>query len=474
MRCHTRPRDHQRDALRFCKGRDFVGLLMEVGAGKTWVAENWLVNDDDMLPALVLCRKDDIWTWLDQVKEHAPNTLGKPFVATPRRPRQRGKRNVLMRQQLRDNPNTPLWLANHDAAKTHYAQFARGPWKTLIIDESTDCIKKHNTDRTRKITNLGKRVSKRMIMTGTPITNKPDDIFSQLRFLSPTLLGSNFYKFRERFYWPEPSGYAWHLLKRNEHKLTEIINSCCFRVLLDECSDLPKPIYKVIRVPQSPEQARLLKQVRLEYRAQFEEQGVLQTIELNYSLSQLQKALQITGGFMYVDRQHSVHEVKTYKPDALAALLRSELAPVPKIVIWCSFVHEVRIISRLLDEMGIKHVRLWKKTKDRYKPRRQFRDDPRARIFLSQVGYGTGMNELICANTAVYYSNSLKLKDRIQSQGRTRRTGSEIHKHILYYDLLTQGGSDLTLYRRLRQHHNVASRIVDPAYASEIIFGVDI
>jgi len=196
MRCHTRPRDHQRAALKFCKGRDYVGLIMEVGTGKTWVAENWLANDKDMLPALVLCRKDDIWTWLDEIKKHAPNTLGNPFIATPQRPRQRMKRSTRMQQQLRDNPNTPLWLANHDAAKTHYAQFARGPWKTLIIDESTDCIKRHNSDRTRKITSLGKRIPKRMIMTGTPITNKPADIFSQLRFLSPDLLGSSFYKFR--------------------------------------------------------------------------------------------------------------------------------------------------------------------------------------------------------------------------------------------------------------------------------------
>ncbi|MDR0919623.1 MAG: DEAD/DEAH box helicase family protein [Oscillospiraceae bacterium] len=118
---------------------------------------------------------------------------------------------------------------------------------SLIICDEGHKLKTHNTNVSKAMHRLGKIAKYRLLLTGTIITNKPIDVFSQYKFLNPEVFGNSFYSFRNRYF--DLVGYGNHtpILKKNmEPELTQKIHSIAFRATKSECLDLP-PITDIIR-----------------------------------------------------------------------------------------------------------------------------------------------------------------------------------------------------------------------------------
>ena len=185
-------------------------------------------------------------------------------------------------------------------------------------------------------------------------------------------------------------------------------------------------------------------------------------VEIDHIVTQLTKLRQVSSGFIY-DENHEAVWFKSYKLKLLIDLLKDPdyLANKKKIVIWCAHTAEICMlvaVAATLKMGAVAFIGGSRKRKD--EARRRFRDDKSVRLFIGQVDSGIGMNELVVSDTAVYFSNSFKVVSRQQSMRRIRRKGSQIHKVITYWDLVTEGSYDEVVLKSLKGNISVANYIL--------------
>ncbi len=174
----------------------------------------------------------------------------------------------------------------------------------MIVDEST-VIKTHNAKRTKNLLKLSKDIAYKRILTGTPVTKSPLDIFTQFAFLDPKILGqSNYYAFRARYAKiinrPTSGGRHFPLITGYQRldELEEKIYSAAFRVKKDECVDLPEKIYMKRFIPMSEKQLVAYESLRRNAMFIFNDKT---TTSVN-RLSQIVKLHQVCCGFTINDQ----------------------------------------------------------------------------------------------------------------------------------------------------------------------------
>jgi hypothetical protein len=194
-------------------------------------------------------------------------------------------------------------------------------------------------------------------------------------------------------------------------------------------------------------------------------------MELSQVIVQLAKLKQVASGFIY-DENGEPHWLRNHKLPFLFKMLTDPdyFGDKPKVVIWCSHTAEIERVAEEATNRGIKHVTFYgSNRKQKNAARVQFRDDPKTRLFIGQVDSGVGMNELIIADTAIWYSNSLKVVSKQQSSRRNRRRGSEIHDRIHHVNICTEGTVDFPLAKSIKAAMNLAHDIMDACRAGESV-----
>ncbi len=421
-----KPMPQQSEALRFLGAHDGqAGLFMACGTGKTLVAIRYGKRH---LPALVLCRQDDFMTWRQELEEERVNPHHIRFI-----------------QSSKDSPFSDLgrWnIITYDLAKKYTKKIRSIPFQVAVADES-HMIKRWKARRTKAIIRCTRHIPSRIPMTGTPITNDPEDVFSQCLFAdNGKAFGNNYWSFRNHYY--IQSGPGWYLKHNAKQKIISRLRGMAYYVHEDDVLKLP-PIRRLIKsVPMSGQQRRQNDKILNDWEIQL---AGRETIEIDQVITQLTKLRQVASGFIY-DENHEAVWLKCYKLKLLISLLKDPdyLANKKKIVIWCAHTAEICMLVAVAATLKIGAVAFRggsRKRKD--EARRRFRDDKTIKLFIGQVDSGVGMNELVVSDTAVYYSNSFKVVSRQQSMRRIRRKGSEIHKTITYWDLVTEG----TVYERI-------------------------
>lgn len=435
------------------------GLTSEMGTGKTLTAIYWALKLK-LKRVAVIGRKDDLTTWENEIQTHSDARFINVCAV-----KSKAKRAARLKSYV-DDPGATFCLLTYDSVKQLQEALEVIDWDGVIADEMTE-IKHPNTKRTKAIMKVYGATPHRMGMTGTPVTNSPEDLFSQMRFIDGgKRLGTNFWSFRNKWFWPEPHGHKWHLFPENRAKLTKLMYQVCIRFTKEQALELPPKVYLKRECEMTPEQWKIYNQIRDEYELTLASGEIW---EFDYAVQQFIKMLQVTGGFYY-DPEHRPIDLPSGKLATLKWMLGlPEFRSTKKIVIWATFNHELELIRNLATELGYHGVVFWKHTPDRRAARLQFQDDPRCQLFIGQAASGIGMNELKVSDTVFYYSRSLKLIHRMQSEDRTHRKGSEIHSRIRYIDMVAPGTVDMKVYSMLRKYKDVADVIVNSARAREFI-----
>lgn len=438
----------QDEAVRFGLKHKRWGLLFEMGLGKTKTAIRW-IERSGLRRIMVIGRFDDLATWEEELTQYSKLDF---FNVCARKKRDWRA----MALCLAAASDIPIILITYDAIKQLKPLVKEVEWDGVVADEVAEL--RHDSQRTRAVIECTEHIPNRVGMTGTMITNSPMNVFFQMKFIDGgETLGDNFYKFRARFFWPEPGGHRWHIFSDKLKTLHQLIRRKCVRARKAEVLDLPPKVYLRRVCSLTAEQQAAYERARDEFELELKSGEVL---EMQYIIQQFTKLLQITGGFYYTDE--GPVDLQSGKLDELRYMLDlAEFRQTKKIVIWAAFNHELARIRDLAIELGYHGVMLWKHTPDRKAARLQFRDDPNCQLFLGQVASGIGMNELKVADTVFYFSRSLKLIHRLQSEDRTHRKGSEIHRSIRYIDMLVPKTADEKVYRMLRKHKDVADAIID-------------
>lgn len=460
MKYKTQPMLVQRKSLEFMlRTRPGVGLINDMGLGKTMTAIYWAMKLG-LKRVAVVGRLDDLDTWSDEIPAHSDRT----FYNVCGTKSSKKYRRARLAKALSIGPM--FYLMTYDSVKQLEPQLRRVEWDGVIVDEITEI--KHGSKRTKAVLRVFGQVPHRVGMTGTMVTNSPEDVFYQMQFIDGgQRFGTNFWAFRKRYFWPEPQGHRWHLFPENLARIRKKIFEVCIRFKKEDALDLPPKVFLRRPCRMTPQQQERYDRLRREFELELNDGRI---IELQYIVQQFTKMLQVVGGFYYTDE--GTENLPCGKLDELRWMLDlPEFRETKKIVIWAAFNHELELIRDTAVKLGYHGTMFWKWTPDRKAARQRFAQDPDCQMFIGQVASGIGINELKVSDTVFYYSRSLKLAHRLQSIDRTHRKGSEIHKSIRYIDMVVPGTVDARVYSMLQKYKDVADQIMDGRTALEWMRG---
>ena len=462
----TKPYAHQLKALEMSWNRETFAYFMEMGTGKTKVLiDNMMMLYDKgkIDGALIIAPKGVIGTWYTQelpahLVDHIENvTVLWQANITKSQSRKLGT-------LFKTGEELHILIMNVEAFSTQKGVDFAGKFmlshKTLmVIDESTT-IKNPKAKRTRNILQLADRSQYRRILTGAPVTKNPLDLFSQCYFLDPYHLDhQSYYSFRTRYAIMKTAhiaGRSIQLVSGFKHldELSEKLKPFSYRVLKEDCLDLPDKIYMKRIIELTSEQKQVYEQMRKEALAILRGK----TITTMTALTQLMRLHQITCGHFAAD-DGTIQTIKNNRLNELMDVLEEIEG---KAIIWAHYQYDIKSIIKeitkvhgpgaVVDYYGLT-------PQDERQPNiKRFQDDPRCRFLVgtpSTGGYGI---TLTAANTVIYYSNGYDLEKRLQSEDRAHRIGQ--HKPVTYVDILAEETVDEKIVKSLRKKINIASEVL--------------
>ena len=466
-RFKTKPYEHQLIALEKSWDKEEYAYFMEMGTGKSKVLIDniaILYDKGKINGVLIVAPKGVYKNWYSsEIPTHlASHVQYKSVLWTASISKTKQEElNSLFKSDF----NLHVLVMNVEAFSTKKGlQFALkflNSHKTLMaVDESTT-IKTPSAKRTKSILALSKSAVYRRILTGSPITKSPLDLYTQCGFLNDELLGfSSYYAFRSR--------YA-HMIERNFggrrvqivknyqrlDELSKLIEPFSYRVLKEDCLDLPDKIYIKREIELTDEQLKLYTTMKQMALATLN--GKLLTAP--NVLTQLMRLHQITCGHFKSD-DGKIQELKNNRLEELMSILEETEG---KAIIWANYIYDIeRISAAIKKEYGDDSVVEYYgaiHTDERQKNIERFQD-PRStfRFFIGNPQTGGYGITLTAANTVIYYSNGYDLEKRLQSEDRAHRIGQK--KSVTYIDLIAEKTIDEKIVKALRKKIDIASQIM--------------
>ena len=463
----TKPFAHQLKALEMSWDKKVFAYFMEMGTGKSKVLiDNMsiLYDKGHINGALIIAPKGVYKNWFDsEIPTHMPDHIEKTMVlweSTAGKSKEKELNSL-----FKSSYDLHILIMNVEALSTkkgkQFAEKFLSCHKTLMaIDESTT-IKNPSAIRTKTIINLGDKVSYKRILTGSPVTKSPLDLFTQCYFLDPWLLDhQSYYTFKTRYAITKQINVSGRMVQivvgyRNLPELSEKLKPFSHRVLKDDCLDLPPKTYMKRTIQLTEEQKKVYKQMKEIALATLN--GKLTTT--HNVITQLMRLHQITCGHFKSD-DGQTQKIASNRLDELMDVL-SEMEG--KAVIWAHYRYDIEVIVEAIKkEYGDKSVVTYygdTSTDDRQKAIKLIQDPESSVRFIVGTpqtgGYGI---TLTGASTMIYYSNGYDLEKRQQSEARIDRIGQT--KNMTYIDIIAEGTVDEKIVKALRTKVNIATEIM--------------
>jgi len=462
----TKPYAHQLKALEMSWDKKCFAYFMEMGTGKSKV----LIDNSAMLydhgkinGVLIVAPKGVYKNWYSsEIPTHLPDHIEKNVVLW--------QANITKQQQKNLNTlfetgtDLHVLIMNVESLSTKKgvdfaAKFINSHETLMAIDESTT-IKNPEAKRTKNIVELGKNAKYKRILTGSPVTKSPLDLYKQCEFLDPWLLDhTSWYTFRTRYAVMKNMSFNGRTFQKvvgykNLGELSEKLKPFSNRVLKDDCLDLPKKTFMKRIVQLTPDQFKVYEQMKKEALAILN--GKMLTT--SNALTQLMRLQQITCGHFKSD-DGTVQEVKSNRIDELIDVL-NEIEG--KVVIWAHWQSDIKqIIKAIVDEFDqgclVDYYGLTPQDK-RQQNIKRFQEDDKCRFFVGTPQTGGYGITLTAASNMIYYSNGYDLEKRQQSEARIDRIGQT--KPMTYIDIICEDTVDERIVKALRKKVNIASQVM--------------
>ena len=465
----TKPYDHQKLALEKSWAEKTYALFMEMGTGKSKVLVDNLAilyEQAAIRGALIVAPKGVYKNWYDiEIPVHLPDHVKHSKVLWE--PTSSKKKQLELDTLFDGKPELKVLIMNVEAFSTPKGlQFAK-KYLSLFngralfgIDESTT-IKNPTAKRTKSILQLGNLATYRRILTGSPVTKSPLDLYTQCMFLDKKHLGlESYYSYRAR--------YA-HMVKRNfggrqvqiidsYRRLDELagkLDHFSYRVLKEDCLDLPPKVFTTRIVELSTEQKE--QYVMMKQAAIAEHKGKLMSSAT--ALTTLLRLHQITCGTFKADDG----TVTPIKNNRITALMDCLAEIEGKAIIWATYREDLKnIVTALKKAYGEASTVEYHGGVDatlRQDNIAQFQDvKGPARFFVGNAQTGGYGITLTAANTVIYYSNNYDLEKRLQSEDRAHRIGQT--GSVTYVDLVAEKTIDERIIKSLKDKVNIANEIM--------------
>lgn len=392
--------------------------------------------------------------------------------------------------------STRYVIANPESLIRDVAHLKRLSWQAIVVDEAT-IIKARTSKRSKFLKKLSKAIPYRYALTGQPIENKPEELFSIMEFVDPSVLG-DFREFDRTFivrdHFGRPTRY------RNLKALHKSLAECLIRKTREEIADqLPKIIHQVIPVPFDTKGAAVYRMITSDLLNQL--QQVVSAHGGNFNLwrhyndpasneaqGQIMSRLTVlrmlcdnpelirvsadnysrTGdkhGSMYAHDLVSKGALTATSSPKLEAVLEYieqvlDEHPSNKVVLFSFFKHNLALIQRAVNRFTGSVLFTGDMSADEKDAAKQrFSTDPNVRLFLSSDAGGYGV-DLPMANYLISYDlpwSSGKLEQR---EARIIRLSSTF-EHVTIATFVMQGSIEERQYDMLQHKRTVNEAFVD-------------
>lgn len=327
----------------------------------------------------------------------------------------------------------------------------------LIIDE---CHRIANaTTQTDHVLTISERVTKKLGLTGTPITNDLRSIFYPMLALDGgRALGPSRTAFLEKFFdvSRNMAGFVQYDARANAStEIAKAVSTSAFFIKKKDVLDLPPKTHTPVYLPMTEEQRRYYAQIRQEALVHIQDASV--TVE--QASARMMKLLQVCQGFVLTDGADDAtldergRHFSDAKTETLLELLTDQLSQ-HKVVVWAQFRYEIKRLSQMLKEKGINFIAIDGSTTSqaiRDEQVRRWNSDDSVKVFIRQLSMSEGVTllgtETSPCSTAVYLALDYRMTNLLQSQDRFHRIGQKYNCSYIY--LLTDSGVDRKVYGRL-------------------------
>ena len=467
-RFKNEPYAHQSAYLARFWDKPEAALFADMGTGKSFMLINnlcMLYDNGRINGALIIAPKGVYRNWAElEIPKHTPDHV--MYRTALWSPNPNKAQEASLGSMFEPDDVLHILIMNVEAFSTpkgvKFAEkFLLSHNAIMSVDESTT-IKTGSAQRTKNIYKLGRFAKYRRILTGSPVTKSPLDLYTQCAFLSLELLGfSSFFAFQTRYAVlvkksMGPRSFNQVVGYRRLDELSEKLQPFAFRVTKEECIDLPPKVYTRREVSLTDEQAELYNQMKRMALAMFEDGQMTTTAT---ALTQLLRLHQICCGHLKMD-DGQIREIKNNRLDALLDCIEEVSG---KVIIWASYTHDILAIERALSKAygGGCTATYYGATEseERQKIVTRFQDpDSDLRFFIGQPKTGGYGLTLTAASTMIYYSNSYDLEVRLQSEDRAHRIGQT--KSVTYIDLITPKSVDEKIVTALKNKINIATQVL--------------
>lgn len=454
----TKPFHHQEQALALLLRRKVFGLFMDMGTGKTKVLldlcaclkKEELAKGNVFKPFLVIAPLSVVDVWKRQAAVHQPSLKVHVLSGSSAERDQQAR-------DIRVYGGADIIVVNYESS-WRISELKYFSYTAMVLDEATR-IKQRSAKQAKGALALGRLADRRYILTGTPMPNNPLELWNQLRFLDPTILGDSFYLFRDMY--AVMGGYGRHEVVgwKNLDDLSRKLSRISYTVKKSECLDLPPKTYTEYRVDLPKDWA--VSYTRMARDLVAEIQGT--TISVEALLAKLTKLRQMASGFVYApDTEELVLKLPLYqnpKIFQLVDLLQMWLSQNHKCVIWGIFKEELNLIESALKEIlpGGGWVRLdgsvpQEKRADLIE---KFQTDPKCMVFVGQQRAGGLGITLTAGKYCVFFSNDYSPEIRLQCEDRLHRIGQ--NSAVTYVDIIAKKTIDGVICQMLKNKQKLTA-----------------
>lgn len=323
---------------------------------------------------------------------------------------------------------------------------------TMVIVDESQLIKGHRSKRTERVTAYSKRARYRLILTGTPITQGVQDLYAQMRFLSPKILGYNsWYTFAANHIEYDEDRPGRIKSVHNTDFIAAKIKPYVYQVRKDECLTLPDKLYYREYAELTLEQREAYEAVKDEFFTAATEYEVDGEPVPAYLIFQMFSKLQsIVCGFVREGDKRRFFEHR--RVEALESVI-SRMPPEEKVIIWAKYLYCADEIVKALGRDNCAVFTGAVDAKQRDAELADFRAHKRFFVATQSCGgQGLTLNE---ACHVIFYADSFKYAERLQAEDRCHRIGQT--KPVVYISLYSDGGIDDLISRNLSRKGNVVA-----------------
>lgn len=320
-------------------------------------------------------------------------------------------------------------------------------WDVIIADEAT-VLSNPKAKTTESIKKL--KATHKIALTGTPLNNTPEDVWSIMDWVQPGLLGNNF-QFMEEYTMKDGYGSinGYKNLERLKVKLEPYMIR---RLKRDVLSELPPKLFENIYIDFSPEERRLYKAVQAELKEELRSLGMHNPKYLSEARVKMTRLKQLTNSCELI-----TGEQRSSKLEALKEVLTFALAGEEKAIVFTQFREMALILMRELEQYKPLLIAGGVSEEERTANRHAFNNNDVNRLLIMTSAGDMGLN-LQRATSVVHYDLPWSVSKLEQREDRAHRHGQK--NNVTIYKLIVNDSIDEYILGKVFAKKDIADAIL--------------